>query len=74
MKVKIYLALPNFNKNPTFDRIQLSDIKEDPLSSRPAIFKDEIKIKKHTQKLISLLVNHKKPILLTSKLKITRVR
>ena len=43
--ININSALPNFDKNQIFDRIQLSNIGKHVSSSRSAISKDKIKIK-----------------------------
>lgn len=49
--VKMDLSLTDFNKKPTFDRVQLLDFQENLSISRFMTSENEIKIKKYTQKL-----------------------
>lgn len=44
--VKAYLVLPNFNRKPIFDRVQLLDAKEDAFSLKLATSKNILKSKK----------------------------
>lgn len=49
---KRHLALPNFDKKPTFGKIQLSDAEKDTLSSKLATSEEEIKNKRRVDKTI----------------------
>lgn len=57
---KMYLSLPNFDKKLIFNEVQLSDTKEERLSSRSIIFEDENMINKYYQKFTSLSIKHPK--------------
>lgn len=52
---KIYSFLSNFDKKLTFNRVQLSDSKNDLSMFESMTFEDEIKIKKSAYKAILLI-------------------
>ena len=70
---KIHLALPDFDKKPLFNRIQLSNTKKNVSLSKLGISKDEIKIKRWTGRSQKSPIKCQKPTPPLSKPKHTQV-